>query len=169
MNPPTLTDFLAWVRAVMGIPVIYLPDAAPALSYAFWTAMAIVNPAFQCIGSPAPGSPPNLIYTQMVYNLAGDRLLNWAPDVQPPPTPPFKIGEDGQPIGYFQYLRQDMNINGFVPGVITASADESTSESLQVVDGLKTLTVGQLQNLKTPWGRTYIGYAQDYGTLWGLT
>ena len=31
------------------------------------------------------------------------------------------------------------------------------------------LTIGNLQNLKTPWGRVYLGIAQSYGTLWGLS
>jgi hypothetical protein len=25
-----------------------------------------------------------------------------------------------------------------------------------------------LQNVKTPWGRQYLAYAQTYGTMWGV-
>ena len=40
---------------------------------------------------------------------------------------------------------------------------------LLVPDAFKALTISDLQNLKTPWGLTYLGFAQACGTLWGLT
>ena len=53
--------------------------------------------------------------------------------------------------------------------MITASNDETTGETLVVMDAAKGFTLSNLQNLKTPWGRTYLGFAQQFGTLWGLT
>jgi len=70
---------------------------------------------------------------------------------------------------YFLSLRQRFNLTGFTGGVIASSADESTSQSLLNPEFMKGLTLGNLQNLKTPYGRQYMAFAQDYGQLWGLT
>lgn len=70
---------------------------------------------------------------------------------------------------YFQALRKSWNISGFVPGVISASSDESTSESLVVPEAFKNLMLSDLQNLKTPYGRQYLEFAQMTGTLWGVS
>ncbi len=32
-----------------------------------------------------------------------------------------------------------------------------------VQEAAKNFTLANLQNLKTPWGRTYLGFAQAYG------
>ena len=62
-----------------------------------------------------------------------------------------------------------MAINSFVAGVIESSADESTSQSMKVPDQFEGLTIADLQNLKTPWGRTYLGIAQSIRTDWGIS
>jgi hypothetical protein len=36
-------------------------------------------------------------------------------------------------------------------------------------EAMKTFTLANLQNLKTPWGREYLAIAQRAGTTWGLT
>jgi hypothetical protein len=56
-----------------------------------------------------------------------------------------------------------------VAGVIGSSADETTSESLVVPEAMKNLTLQNLQNLKTPYGRQYLYFAQAFGTNWGLS
>lgn len=169
---PTLTGFLAFVRGVMGISTAVLPDSAPVIGVALAVALAIVNPSLATAGIPTldaagvalnPGASD--IYTLAVYNLAGDNLINYAPDV---PDAPNVQGSD-PPAAYFANLRQKWNITGFVSGVISASNDESTGESLVVMEAAKNFTLSDLQNLKTPWGRTYLGFAQRYGTLWGLS
>ena len=146
---PTQAGFTVWVRNVMGVPTNALPDNADAISYAYLVALQIVNPQFQQI-NPA-------IYVLMVYNLGGDNLVNWASDV-PPST-------------FFADLRgkEGFNTEAFIAGVVSSSSDEGTSVSMDVVDNLKSLTVGQLQNLKTPWGRQYLTWAMSLGSLWGLT
>jgi hypothetical protein len=53
--------------------------------------------------------------------------------------------------------------------VVSSSADVSTSESLLVPDAAKGFQFADLQYLKTPYGRAYLGYAQRYGQLWGIT
>lgn len=170
-NCPTLAGFTNFVYTVMGVPEKYLPtegDYAPAaqlaIAWAYEAALLIVNQQFNCI------SPP--VYTMMVFNLAGNNLINWAPDVASNPPTFYRTAEEcggSVGIGYFAFLRQDMDLNGFVPGVISASYDQGTGESLVVPDALKGLTIADLQTLKTPWGRTYMGFAQQFGDAWGLT
>ena len=146
-STPNLTDFLSFIRNVMGILPIYLPDNSVNITYAYDIAIDIVNPSL----AVAPGN----IYALAVYNLGGDNLVNFAPDQQNQ--------------NYFANLRTQLGINTWVPGVIQSSADQSTSESMLTPDFMKGFTLSDLQNLKTPWGRQYLAFAQRYGTLWGLT
>ena len=157
---PTQVGFLAWVYAVMGVPTAWLPDDSLSVTYAYNTATAIVNPDFMTVPGP--------IYLQMVYNLAGHLLATWAPDVTTSPPYPY-ITVDGVPYGYFQYLRKQNNMLGFVTGIVSASGDEGSNVSLVVPKQAENLTLSQLQLTTTIWGRTYLGYAQDYGTNWGLS
>ena len=140
-----------------------LPDDSPWLGLSFQMAIDTVNPAIALV----PGSS----YTVAAYNLASDILVNWAGDVSPPTPWPGDGSADFNPkkLGYFAYLRDEWNINGFVAGVIQSSADESTSESMVVPEAFKDLMIGDLQNLKTPWGRAYLAIAQKVGTAWGLS
>ena len=144
---PTLAGFTAWVRGVMGVTTTQLPDNSPALGYAFAVAMEIVNLQLQ--------SASALIYELAVYNLAGDNLINWAPD-QPGST-------------FFADLRKSFGCNSFVGGIISSTSDEGTSESIQVVKSLENLVLSDLQSLKTPYGRQYLAFAMRVGTLWGIS
>jgi len=131
----------------MGIPSGVLPDDSLMLTYALQVALLIVN---QAINAASP-----TIYTLAVYNLAGDNLINYAQD-----TPPST---------YFADLRKSYGVNNFVGGVVNSASDEGTSSSYDVIDNLKNLTIGQLQNLKTPYGRQYLAFASQVGTNWGLS
>jgi len=154
---PTEVGFSAWVYGVMGVPAEYLPSTSPVIGYAYNTAAATVNTAFMCVPGP--------IYLQMVYNLAGHLLATWAPDV-----PGFiYITVETTQYGFFQYLRKQNNMLGFTTGIVQSSSDEGTSASMVVPKQAENLTVGQLQLTTTVWGRTYLGYAQDYGTNWGIS
>lgn len=146
----------------MGISTTVLPDNSPVIQFAYDVALAVVNPALAgvTIGSPAYSS----IYALAVYNLGGDNLINYADDQNGAPAIP---GSD-PPLPYFAYARKRFNINGFMSGVINSSSDEGTSQSMVVQEAASTFTLSDLQNLKTPWGRTYLGFAQRYGTLWGM-
>jgi hypothetical protein len=96
------------------------------------------------------------IYTLAVYNLGADRLLNYAID-QPNQT-------------YFQDLRTKLRLNDPSLGVVAASSDETTSMTSLNPESMKFFTLQDLQTLKTPYGRTYMGFAQSYGSnIWGLT
>ena len=210
----------------MGVPAQYLPDSAPVIATAYNVAVSIANLQMSCI-DPS-------IYALMVYNLAGDNLVNYAPDIsasitgitwltgtatattatphgfatgdvvliqnnaplaynsQPGPaqtmlgTPivvtgasafayavsanPGAFSQGGTASEtYFATLRRQFNIGGFRAGVISASNDESTGESILNPEFMKTLTLGNLQNLKTPWGRQYLAFAQDLGSVWGIS
>ena len=151
---PTLAGFLSFVRNVMAIPRTALPDSAPVIGMAYNVALTIVNEALQVVGSASPAYPT--IYALAVYNLAGDALVNYAQDV---------TGST-----YFADLRKSLNIGGFVSGVINSSSDEGTSQSLVTPEAMQGLTFANLQQMKTPWGRTYLGFAQSYGpTVWGIS
>lgn len=145
---PTIGGFLTFIRNVMGVPTSALPDADPSITFAYNFAVEIVN---QTINDASA-----LMYTAAVYNLGGDNLINYAQD-QPNST-------------YFTDLRAKWNILKFVPGVVESSSDEGTSVGYVIQEAAKNFTFADIQNLKTPWGRTYIGIAQKYGpTIWGLT
>jgi len=157
---PTQAGFLDWVYAVMGVPTEWLPSDSPSVGYAYETAVATVHPAFMAVPGP--------IYMWMVYNLAGHLLATWAPDVTTSPPYPY-IEVDGVRYGFWQYLRKQNNMLGFVTGTVSASGDEGSNVSLVVPEQAGNLTIGQLQLTTSPWGRTYLGYAQDYGRLWGMS
>lgn len=71
---------------------------------------------------------------------------------------------------YFTDLRKQLKINSFVPGVVSNTSDLTTSVGLVVPDFFKTLTLEQMDLMKTPFGRAYLMIAQKYGpTVWGLT
>ena len=146
--PPTLAGFQDFITNVMAIPSAALPLSSPVVAMAYTVAMATVNCALCVTG----------IYALAVYNLGGSLVINFAPD-QPNQT-------------YFRALRgkDGLNIASFVPGVIAASGDESTSESILNPDFMKNFTMDDLQRLKDPYGRQYLAFAQDYGpAVWGLS
>jgi hypothetical protein len=113
-------------------------------------AVATVNPAI-CAASAE-------LYTLAVYNLATDRLFNYAQDVP------------GQTFFRDQRGKDKLNLSAFAPGVVASSGDEGSSTSLLNPEAMKRFTLRDLQMLKTPWGREYMGIAQMYGVnVWGLT
>jgi hypothetical protein len=130
-SSPTLAGFTDFVRNVMGISVGDLPDDSPWLEFSYDIAIDIVNDALNTINGA--------VYTQAVYNLAGDNLINFA--------------QDGTGQTYFADLRKQWNILGFVPGVVESTSDEGTSASYVVQEAAKTFTLADIQNLKTPYGR----------------
>ena len=145
---PTLAGFTAWVYSDMQIPVSALPADSKYLSWAFDLAIGMVNTALQC-------NP--LVYQMAVYNLGGDNLINFA--IDPP----------GQAQVFSEY-RKTYGIGKFAAGVVASSGDNGTSSALVVPDGLRDLTLQNLMNLKTPWGRQYLAFAQAFGpTVWGMS
>ena len=157
---PTVAGFQTFITNVMQIPVLALPLNSPIITYAFNTALMVVNQSLQAAGCPS-GSQWS-IYTLAVYNLSGSNLVNWAPD-QPGYT-------------YFADLRKSYGItnsagiSNFAPGVVASTSDNGTSTSLLNPEFLKGLTLANLQQIKDPWGRQYLMFAQDYGPgPWGIS
>jgi hypothetical protein len=151
--PPTLEGYIDWVRNIMGVDEAHIADDDPYLEMSYDVALEIVN---RYLFWASPG-----IYTIAVYNLGGDFLCNIAQDdtSTPPGTYPT----------YWADLRNSLNLNSFVPGLVNAANDEDTSAATMVPLGMQNLTVADLQTLKTPWGRTYMGIAQSVGSMWGLS
>jgi len=160
---PTLAGFQAFITNVMKIKPADLPTSSPWIGIALANAMAIVNPSLACVGIPTAdaadvslGTTWGTLYTEAVYNLAADNLINYAPD------------QPGR--SYFKRLRKQLNINGFVSGVVQSSSDESTSVGLVVQDAARAFTLANLQNLKTTYGRAYLALAQSTGpNVYGMS
>ena len=142
----TRAGFLAFIRA-QGITTADLPDASAYVD----SSMAL---AIEIVYTPMQAASP-LMYDNAVYNLGMSNLVEFAPDQTGRTT--------------FKDLRKNYNINGFIPGVVQSSGDEGTNTSMLVPDFMKNLTMADLQYIKTPWGRTYMGIAQRIGPLWGRT
>lgn len=147
----TLAGFTAFLRGVAGIEQINLPNSSPAIPMAYIYAKEIVSLQIEQVSCP--------LYDLAVYNLATDYLINWAPD---------PIAGGCSP-GFFTKLRESYKITAFVAGVIASASDESTAETLVVPESFKNFLLGDLENLKTPFGRAYLAIAQRVGSLWGLT
>jgi hypothetical protein len=159
MNPaPTIAGFQQFLTDIVGVPASALPSDAPVIGYAFDFARSTVNVQLMAAWAPPGGWTP---YQRAVYNLATDILINWAQD--PPGEPIYKNGQQ-----YFGWLRAQYGVNQFVAGVVNSSNDEGTGQSLLVPKAFEGLTIGQLSNLKTPFGREYLALSQDVGTMWGL-
>ena len=150
---PNIAEFWGFIRNVMRITQAQLPDDSPYPGWAYNISLMLVNRALMVVPSPDPAYPG--LYALAVYNLAADRLVNFAQD------------QDGQTI--FADFRNTLGLDAFVSGVVSSTGDEGTSMSLTVPQQFERFTVFDLQTLKTPWGRTYIGFAQMAGpNVWGL-
>lgn len=147
VSPPSLTGFIAWAQAVMGIPTTAMSPDDPGWNYAYVIAKDIVPTDF--------ANTVKDIYTLTVYNWGGSQLLQFQQDYS------------GQT--YFTTLRNQFGINNFVAGVINAAGDVSTNEALSIGHGLRDLSLLDLQRIKDPYGRVALSYMQQLGTLWGLT
>ncbi len=149
---PTYEGFLQWVQTLMGVPVNQIPDDAT-LQAAYDEALNLAYINLVLIPSQ-PTSPS--IYALAVYNLAGAILMEIAVD-----NPDSTFWED---------LRSKFGINSFTPGLINSAHDQHTGEGMSIPPSLiNGLTLLDLQLLKTPWGRRYLMFAGQWGTIWGLT
>lgn len=165
-SQPTLAGFQAFVQNVMGISTTILPSSSPVIGMAFAVALSIVNQALVNVCVPqfdSTGAQLNSgglsIYALCVYNLAGSNLLAYAQDQNGAPPVPGS----NPPTPFFAWTRKQFNINGFISGVVQSSSDEGTSVSLVVQEAAKNFTLANLQQLKDPYGRQYLAFAQSYG------
>ncbi|WP_336194994.1 hypothetical protein [Hafnia paralvei] len=141
--PTSLSGFIGFVRSDMGITAEQVPDDSQSLSLAYGGAVEWVNRDIAIV-------MPSL-YAVAVYNLAASFLINYGTE------------------NVFSGLREKLNLNNFVAGVISASSDNSTSSQRLVPDFFKELSLADLQMLQDPWGRRYLMIAQQFGSLWGLS
>lgn len=166
----TLAGFLAFVRDQVAITEADLPSASPSIQFALDLAVATVNEALACV--PIGTQPGLTVYDVAVYNLAADNLINYARDTSAAlAAAEAKTAAAGKPVlPFFAALRSKWGIDAFRAGVVNSTSDNSTSTSLTVPEALARLTLADLQNLKTPYGRTYLQLAQAYGpSIWGLS
>lgn len=140
-NPttPNLADFTSYATN-QGVVAPYTAPGSDYFEWAFNRAMA------QALTAP---SMAVIEYILAVYNLGTDRFVRLAMD-------------DGDGT-FYSSQRATFNILDFRPGVVMASGDEPTSQTLVVPDYYKELPMWAQELLKTPWGREYIAYAQMYG------
>jgi hypothetical protein len=137
---PNLADFTTFVYG-QGVPESDLSSDSQYLQWAFTMAMNLAL--------VAPCNVPPIVYVLAVYNLGMHRLL--------------KIAQDVPSATFFATQRKALNLMAFTAGVIQSSSDESTSNSMVVPEFFKNLTMQDLDLLKTPWGREYLSYAQQFG------
>jgi hypothetical protein len=165
---PNLAGFQWFLANIVSIDTDNLPPTAPVVNFAFNVALGIVNPLLCGVCIPNQQNSP---YTRSqfdlaVYNLAADLVINWAVD---PPGAPVVTLPDGTEVTFFERLRYRWGIGNAHFGVISNISDVTTGTTIEVIEAAKTFTLGNLQNLKTPYGRQYLAIAQSYGALWGLT
>jgi hypothetical protein len=164
---PTIGGFIAFVQNVLQPPDVFDASTSVFVTYAYDFAVQWVTKQLKTV----PGIPgASSVYAIAVYNLAADFLINIAQD-QPgdPVVPNSGTGNNPNGLRYWAFLRSRYHIDSFVPGVIQTSSDEGTSVGYVVPDQFSQFSVADLQNLKTPFGRRYLGIAQSFGTVWGLS
>ncbi len=154
-NPttPNLTDFYTYVTDV-GVPTADLPSNSVYLSYALNYSQEVALSSPGGIGPVISGTAPP--YVMAVYNLGLHMLLKITPD---------QAGET-----FFAEERSKYELGALKSGVVLASADQATSQTLVVPEFMKYLTLSELDYMKTPYGRMYMEYAQMYGpNIVGMT
>jgi hypothetical protein len=164
---PTLGGFIQFVENVLQPPDVFDASTSVFVPYAYDFAVQWVTKQLKTV----PGIPgASSVYAIAVYNLAADFLINIAQDQPGDPVAP-NSGTSKNPAGlqYWAFLRDRYQVLSFVPGVIQSTSDEGTSSSYVVPDQFSQFSVADLQNLKTPFGRRYLGIAQSFGTVWGLS
>lgn len=149
---PTFAGFNTFVYNVMRIDPLALPPSDPILRYAYDISINIVN--YQLAGVPGAGGTWS-VYALAVYNLAASNLVNYAQDL------PGRT--------FFEDMRDRLGITKFTAGVVSSTSDSGTSVSFVTPDFMRELTLANLQQLKDPWGRTYLLFAQDMGPPWGIS
>ncbi len=156
-DDPTLAGYLVFLRNQVKIPANSLPNDNYWIGASYNLAIDMVLFLLKLIPNANHAYPS--VYALAVYNFATDRLVNIAADDTTSPDPI-----------YFQKLRDRFKLDNYTVGVVKAASDENSSTALEVPSWAKDMSMLDLQMVKTPWGRTYMAIAQQYGpTVWGLT
>ena len=136
---PNLADFITFCQN-QGVTTTILPVNSDYFQWAFTYADDVTLYAVNI---------SSILYVIAVYNLGMHHLVT--------------ISQDQTGQTFFTEQRKAYNLLSFVSGVIEASEDQGTSNNFAVPEGLSNLTLSALDVIKTPWGRAYLSYAQQYG------
>lgn len=136
------TDYTSFLRAA-GMQAAVLPDDSADITTSLALAQYTVNPV---IAQAAPH-----LYVVAAYNWGADWLVNHAED---------QLGQT-----FFRDLRGSKMYRILDPalGVPTSAGDGGTSVGLLNPERMRNMTFSELQLLKTPFGRRYLGIAQNFG------
>jgi hypothetical protein len=143
----SLTGFQYFLVNIAGFSTTVLPSDSPVVTFAYNWACSMVPCQFRLAGCE--------IYDNAVYCCATSFIINWAPD-QPNLT-------------FFADLRKEYGIFGMKTGILNSTSDETTSAGYVVPDWAKNATLADLQTMKDPFGRQFLGLLQSMGSLWGLS
>jgi len=151
------------------------PDQSVAISAMSWSG-GIVSVTTAAINSFAPGSrigitgaSPNALNGVFVIAAVPD-ATHFQYYLPANPGTPIVTTNALATSQYFVDVRKGLGLNTFTVGVVSSASDQGTSAGLIVPDFFKTLTLLDLDLMKTPWGRTYLELAQLSGpNVWGLS
>jgi hypothetical protein len=154
---PNVADYTTFLYQIVGILPVSLPATALVIPVTLALAQEIVTEWLMVASCPPLLTPPQpSLYVLAVYNLATDRLFNYAQDV------------NGQT--FFEDARVKWRLLETSVGVPSQSSDSGTAVGILNPEQMKLLTLQDLQTLKTPFGRQYMAIAQKFGReIWGLT
>jgi hypothetical protein len=125
-------------------------SASPWLGFAFNRAMALTLrvPTVQAND-----------YVYVVYACATHVQLEITPDQ---PGQSFFSSKQGNGPGGF-------GLGTPTAGIVASASDQGTSTTFTVPEAMKRLSFQDLQFSKTPWGRTWLGWGQDFGSPVGVS
>ncbi len=148
---PSLEGFIAFCRSIVGIPEDAMADDDPGFQDALDFALAWMPDVLKC----APGRM-RLLYVSCTYNWGASLILQFQQD---------QVGT-----GFFAAMRAKFGTLNFVPGVVSSTADESTSTTLTVGKALQNLSLMDLQRAKDPFGRQALSILMQFGpNVWGVS
>lgn len=98
-------------------------------------------------------------YVHVVYSCATHVQLEITPD-QPGQTF-FSSKQGNGPSGF--------GLGTPTAGIVGSASDQGTSTTFTVPEAMKRLSFQDLQFSKTPWGRTWLGWGQDFGFPMGVS
>lgn len=148
---PTYDGFVWFVQNTMNVPPADMPSDA-SLQIAYDQSLNLAYLGLETI--PSQITSPS-IYAYAVYNLGAAFLLD--------------LAQDNPNSTYWTDLRNKLGINNLLYGFINSAADQGTSEGTYILDQFKGMTLLDLQLMKSPWGRAYLMFSGQWGSIWGLT
>lgn len=146
-SSPTEAGFVTFCRNVAGINTTVMPNNDPGFDYAYAFALEWIPQQLNGVSG--------VLYTAAVYNWGVSLIIE------------FQQDQSGQT--FFADLRQEFGTNNFVPGVISSTADGSTSDSLTIGTALSNMNIVDLARATDPFGRRALAIMSALGPMWGLT